>query len=223
MKIIINPGDRFGKLIAIKKIDPHITPNGGKHERWILSCDCGNETISIKYNLVSGDKTSCGCKNIYRLKNLKPSKKHGMSGSRTYLSWTSMMKRCYDKNNNRYKNYGGRGISVCGKWKFFSGFLEDMGARPTGKTIDRINNDGSYCRENCKWSTKIEQMNNRTDNVYIEVKGVKKTISEWSRETGIKVGTIWYRKKSGMTDEESISKINYVKNKRKFFKAKNQA
>ena len=104
-----------------------------------------------------------------------------------------MKERCFDKKNNAYHYYGGRGITVCEKWLEFEAFYKDMGDRPNNKTLDRIDNDGNYCPENCRWATPFEQGSNKRDNVFLEYKGEKLIISEWSRRTGIKHQTLGKR------------------------------
>lgn len=120
-------------------------------------CFCGNEFLTYKNFITRGHTKSCGC---LRIKN-----KHGhtthSSVSATYNSWSNMLQRCTNPKNTNYHYYGGRGITVCSRWFDFSKFLIDMGTRPSGKTLDRINNDGNYEPENCKWSTAQQQISNR--------------------------------------------------------------
>jgi len=118
--------------------------------------------------------------------------KHGMNATKPYYIWGSMKGRCYNKNNQRYKNYGARGIRVCDRWKnSFINFWEDMkdGYRE-GLTIDRIDNNGNYCKENCRWSTPTEQNRNKTNTIFIEYKGVKKRLTQWAKELGINENTL---------------------------------
>lgn len=114
----------------------------------------------------------------------QPNYKHGMAikgnVNPTYNSWSQMMSRCYNKNSTRYKYYGRRGIKVCERWKNFTCFFEDMGQRPEGMTLDRIDNSKDYYKENCKWSTKKEQANNRRNNVLLAFDGRTMTIMQWA-------------------------------------------
>lgn len=111
---------------------------------------------------------------------------HGYAGTPTYRSWAEMRKRCYNENVIRYPEYGGRGIKVCDKWKeSFSSFLADMGERPVGKTLDRLDLNGNYEPTNCRWADKQQQANNKSNSHMIKHNGSVKTASEWSRETGI--------------------------------------
>ena len=100
-------------------------------------------------------------------------------------SWSGMMARCHHKSNHKYKRYGGRGISVCERWHDYENFKKDMGERPEGTSLDRINNDGDYCPENCRWATHKEQNRNRSDNRRIEFNGETKTLPEWADIAGI--------------------------------------
>ena len=123
--------------------------------RYSCKCSCGTVKTVRGSSLRSGIVKSCGC-----LSRFKPT--HGMTGTPTYGSWKAMRARCLLPNNNRYKYYGGRGIVVCERWlNSFENFLSDMGERPTGMTIDRIDTDGNYEPSNCKWSTYSEQNLNR--------------------------------------------------------------
>ena len=129
---------------------------------------------------------------------------HGMYGTPTYRSWASMKQRCNNPNNDRYESYGGRGIKHIKKWRLFEGFLEDMGERPNGKSLDRINNDKGYMKANCKWSTPIEQSNNTRYNKLINWKGKIQSISEWERELGLISGVLYSRLNRGWALERAM-------------------
>ena len=131
---------------------------------------------------------------------------HGMSYSREYISWQTMKARCYNKNNDHYKNWGGRGIAVCDKWKnSFENFYEDMGKRPAGTTLDRINNDKGYSPENCRWATMKQQENNRRNNHLITYNGKTMTISQWSERLNFKKHIIGERLKRGWSVEKALT------------------
>jgi hypothetical protein len=133
---------------------------------------------------------------------------HGMKSVPEYTVWTHMRARCYDKNSISYPNYGGRGITICDRWKSFKAFYEDMGSRPSPThQLERINNDKGYSPENCKWATKLEQANNTRTNHLVTIDGSTKTIAEWSRKSGLGQGTIWYRVHRGWTGNKLLSPI----------------
>lgn len=134
---------------------------------WLCRCDCGNEKEIYLGNLKSGKSQSCGCLRIELQIELNTT--HGMSDTLIYLSWKNMMHRCYDSNMNSYHNYGGRGIKVCERWHKFENFYLDMGDRPINKSLDRINNDGNYSPENCRWATSVQQAYNRRTNKLVGV------------------------------------------------------
>lgn len=117
--------------------------------------------------------------------------KHGQYLSNAYTSWECMKQRCLNVKNKKYKNYGGRGITVCERWMEFKNFIEDMGDRPKFSSLERIDVNGNYCKENCKWShSQEEQQNNRRDNKYFTYKSKTKKLKEWSRVTGINYSTL---------------------------------
>ena len=132
--------------------------------------------------------------------------RHGMSGTPEHNAWMSMKSRCFNPNNKYYSDYGGRGITVCDRWlNSVENFLADMGSRPTAKhSIDRIDNDGDYCPDNCKWSTQTEQVNNRRSNRLITIDDVTLTIAQWAKKMGFGKKVIGDRLKLGWSEFDAV-------------------
>lgn len=173
-KNILN--EKFGKLTALKL--SHIS----KSAFWECLCECGKYCIIAGYRLRNGTTKSCGC---------IVSTQKGMSKSASYRSWRSMIQRCYDEKVSHYKRYGAKGIKVCDEWKnSFQNFLEDMGERPKGKTLDRIDPNGNYETDNCRWCTPKQQGNNKNTNFFIECFNKTQTLTEWADEYSIKWSTL---------------------------------
>lgn len=197
-------GQRFGRLVALRKYE---IPS--KTTRWVCQCDCGNTTRSFKTALKNGVSQSCGCLrselSSARAKTGNIRRSHGMTGSPEYGIWCTMRNRCEDPAVEKYSQYGGRGIKVCGRWQKFENFIADMGERPSTKhSIERINNDGDYEPSNCRWATAQEQSYNKTTTRYLDYKGRKITTLEASRIAGIPKATIFARLYNGWPVERAV-------------------
>jgi len=170
-------GLKFGKLTVIERAEN--SPIG--HTRWDCRCECGNETIVSSSDLKSGNTKSCGC--LKKKNNFK----HGDIKSKEYNAWTGAKQRCFNKKDPSYKNYGGRGITMCSRWaNDYTKFLKDMGRCPDGYTLDRIDNDGNYEPDNCRWASRKTQSQNTRTNRYIEYDGKRMVLAGWASKIGIR-------------------------------------
>lgn len=197
LNIIELQGNKYNHLTLINEVDPHITFSGHIHRVCLFKCDCG-ALKKIQVSAVLNNITkSCGCfsrkETSKRMSNIN--KKHGLYGSPEYNTWRSMKKRCLNKRHKSFKDYGGRGIKVCKRWiDSFQNFYDDMGDRPSKKhSLDRIDNDKGYFKENCRWATKKDQCRNQRTNIVLEANGEKKTMSEWAELLGFSWQKLHYR------------------------------
>jgi hypothetical protein len=167
-------------------------------------CVCGTEKECYVYNLKHKKTTNCGCKKPEALAAAK--RTHGMTDTPEYRVWQHVITRCYNPNADKYEYYGGRGISVCARWReSFSAFLEDMGPRPSPKhQLDRKDNDGNYEKANCRWATRIEQANNKRSNHLLTLDGRTQSVASWGRELGISGRTIITRLRRGWTVDRAL-------------------
>lgn len=199
-KFIDITGQKFGRLTVIGRAEK-------RHSRiyWACRCECGNTKEFLAFNVRSGHVKSCGClhREAVTTHGNAPRKNH----SPEYRVWAGMITRTTNANPflHGYGNYMGRGIAVCERWLVFENFLEDMGRRPGPHfSIDRIDNDGNYCPENCRWATKKEQSRNTRANKMVTYNGETKCLAEWVDRVGIPRQTIRTRLRLGWTVEKAF-------------------
>lgn len=195
-------GKRFGRLLVLKFVasDRYKTV-------WLCGCDCGNIVEVRSGDLGSGHTKSCGCLKSDAFQ--KTITKHGLSKLPEYKIWINMKVRCYNPNHRAYHNYGGRGIVVCEQWRVdFASFYADMGPRPALRySVDRIDNNGPYSPENCRWATAKEQANNSRMNKHVTFKNETHTLSEWADILDIEYGTFTSRFYRGASYKQIISDL----------------
>lgn len=204
---------KFGYLTAIKRAPDYIQANGRHRTMWLCKCKCGNTAIVGTDQLTGNYTKSCGCFHIKRAKDANT--KHGLEGTRIYRIWRNVKTRCLNKNNKRYKDYGERGIKICTKWLDFQGFYEDMGKSyekhiknygEKNTSIDRKDTNKGYYKENCKWSTLIQQANNKRNNHYITFNGETLSLSQTARKYHLTKAVLTYRINNGWSVEKSLTK-----------------
>lgn len=202
------PGTRFGRLTVIAECE---IPTNATGRHYFCQCECGEATVSKCRVLLNGTKSSCGCLAIEGLINRSRTHGHGKNGtggngSRTYISWTQMRQRCLNPHHTFYAEYGGRGITVCARWvNSFENFLADMGERPMGMSLDRIDVLKGYSPENCRWLSQKGQCRNKRDNLLLTYNGKTLCASEWAEITGLPQSTICKRYRSGWDAERTLT------------------
>ncbi len=172
---------------------------------WRCRCICGNEKVTRGQSLLGGRTTSCGC---FQRESIGDRRRtHGMFRTPEYTVWQNMKKRCYDTGYIRYPGYGGRGITVCERWKdSFANFIADMGPRPTPKhSIERKDNEGNYEPSNCCWAARVVQDRNKRTNHLVTFNGETLTLQAWQERTGICYETIRNRLKLGWSVERALT------------------
>ena len=188
-------GRVFGRLTVLRRSD--------KKGYWWCQCSCGSPEKQIQHgNLTYGNTKSCGC--IARETSIRNNTTHGKTNTLTYKTWQGMHTRCENPNYKIFHRYGGRGIYVCERWDSFENFYQDMGEKPKGYSLDRIDNNGPYAPWNCRWATCKEQCRNRSTMKMITYQGKTQSLIEWAEELGVSYGTLCTRSRRGWSDERIV-------------------
>lgn len=199
----IQPGAEFGRLTVVEK-SAKVGKNYAAYYR--CKCICGAECVVRGTSLTTKATRSCGCLHLETAKGQRENLRranttHGLSATRAYHAWNSMWDRCTNPANANFDRYGRRGITVCERWNDVRNFVSDMGQPPPGYTLDRIDNNGDYEPNNCRWATHKEQSNNRTTNRLIAYRGERKTAAQWAAVTGVSEKLIARRLRDGWPAE----------------------
>lgn len=194
------PGATFGLWTVLREMPP-IAGKPAWPFQFESQCRCGFKKVSVVSELRFGPRACASCLPIIKLE--KKEARSRAAGLKKI--WKGMLERCQRKKHKAYHRYGGRGIKVCARWLEFKNFFADMGLRPQGLTIDRIDNDGDYEPGNCRWATQREQMGNTRKNNWIVVDGRRMHATDWSRETGVHVATIKNRLASGWSERDAVT------------------
>jgi len=200
-------GTKFGRLTVFDRAEA--TPQG--HYKWLCIRDCGNEVVVRGSALTNGSTKSCGC--LQKERAAEAMFRHGAAAGGhedpIYILCKAMKQRCLNPRHKDYKYYGGRGIGVDSSWlgaDGYSHFATDMGARPEGGTLERIDNKKGYGPSNCRWSTRLEQGRNKSNNHLLTLDETTRCVAEWSEILGINEGTLYNRvNRYGWSDERSLT------------------
>lgn len=199
-------GRRFGRWKVLQRADDYIDSTGRVYHRWLCECSCEKHTkkVVLAKNLLRGSSQSCGCLVVDVVSEMFAT--HRKTNTRLYGIWSNMKKRCTNKNDPAYRNYGGRGISVCDEWNNYERFEEWAMSHGYSDllTIDRIDNSKGYSPDNCRWATYKEQANNTRSNVHVVINGVDHTVAEWSDITGVPTYEIYFRMHHGWDGERAV-------------------
>ncbi len=191
----LKAGQKFGRLTAVE----FLRRNKDHRPIWKWLCDCGKEHEADAKSVRSGNTKSCGCwkKEEFRARVTT----HGMTGSPEHMIWGAMIQRCTNPDAKDFDHYGGRGITVCDRWRDFANFYADMAPRPKGGTLERIENDDPYSKENCRWASRKEQARNTRRNITVIYQGREMCISEACELSGVGVSTAFNRRNKGWPDD----------------------
>lgn len=191
----IESGTVFGKLTVIEPAEPFRNSQGNLQSTSLCRCECGTVSVCTNNSIKSGHKQSCGC--LYE--------PHGMAGTPEHTSWRKMRERCEKPRCDKYYRYGGRGISVCERWKEFANFIADMGRKPSPThSLDRIDPNGNYCPENCRWASREEQHGNKVSSIRLTFYGMTKAMSQWAKISLVDRRVISLRLKKGWSPKAAV-------------------
>ena len=200
-------GQTCGRLFVVERAGTLNNGRAKKTAAWLCRCSCGSMVRVRGSALRNGSTTSCGC--AWR-DWADGSSKHGCarkaSRSKEYDTWAAMKARCTNKNNKEFARYGGRGITICASWMAsFEQFLADMGEKPSSShSIERIDHNGNYSPENCRWATTVEQSRNKRNNRWITANGKTMLIGDWAKEIGLEKSSIYLRIRKGWSEQMAV-------------------
>ncbi|MDB5612131.1 MAG: hypothetical protein JWP25_9031 [Bradyrhizobium sp.] len=207
-------GRRFGRLVVGQEVESATEPSGRRRRMFSVKCDCGTEFVVSGRGVRSGNTSSCGC--LQRELVAARSTVHGSAGRASmtpeYVAWRNMIARCENQELDHYDRYGGRGISVCARWRHGDGgltgfecFLTDVGQKPSSQhSIDRLDNDRGYSPDNVTWSDKVSQARNRNNTIRVTIEGREMSLLEASRFIGVKYTTAYMRIRAGRSLEDAL-------------------
>ena len=198
---MLETGDVFGELTVIQEAGQ----NARGKAMVFCRCSCGEPRLVQRANLISGNTISCG--HVQRSFAARRQLKHGKRSSAEYAAWTNMRSRCFNKNNRGYAAYGGRGITICSGWESFENFFADMGSKP-GKeySLERIDVNGNYEPNNCRWATKKDQANNRRTNRLLTFGDITDTVARWCEALQVPEYVVRWRLKKGWEAFDALIK-----------------
>ncbi|QVW08761.1 AP2 domain-containing protein [Phage CBW1004C-Prop1] len=190
-------GNRYNELVAIKRVGSCRSGDA----KWLFQCDCGNQFSASGY--AARTSKIINCPQCAKERAKTASIKHGRAKTSEFGIWTDMQTRCLNPNSTSYPNYGGRGIGICQRWMKFQNFFQDMGPRPSmNHSIDRIDPDGDYSPDNCRWATHKEQSRNKRNTIRVTINGVTKPLVEWCEEYGCGKAAAYQRRARGLDGEQ---------------------
>lgn len=199
-------GKKFGRWNVI---GPRLTrwSKSGKTRKTVLfcRCDCGSERWVFQSGLINGISTSCGCRNVEAIISRQTT--HGGANTAEYKNWQTMKTRCSNPKVKSFTDYGSRGITVCPEWESsFLQFITDMGPRPSrNHTVERIDNEKGYCKDNCRWATRAEQNRNKRNNRMLEYKGKTLPLATVAELSGVNARTLWWKLSRGVSVSEATN------------------
>lgn len=189
-------GNKYSRLLVMRRAENDKRGNA----QWVCKCECGNVVTVRGAGLRSGHNQSCGCLNAEK------DKTHGMTKTPEFKAWQSMHQRCSNPKNQRFAYYGARGIKVADEWQSFDVFYSDMGSRPSAKhSLNRIDNNGHYCKRNCEWATDTEQSRNRSGLRILSYDGKTLPLSEWCERKELKRSCVTSRLRKGWSVEKALN------------------
>ncbi len=200
-------GFRFGRWLVVSPSESR-----GQISTWLCKCECGTLRTVDANRLKSGRSNSCGClRSELRAAGHFSKPVHGMNGTLTYRVWSNMKQRCLNPDHFQFMNYGGRGIAVCKRWLSFENFFADMGEKPDGLSLERMDNNKGYDKKNCKWAIQSEQLANRRNTRKVKINGKFVLVTEASKATGLSARLIASRLDKGWGDELALSPTKWVR------------